>query len=103
MTLTLEERAEVSRKNGAKSRGPVTEAGKLISRENSLKLEIYARVVHLADEDPEKIAAVRQQYYHASPPRSAAAQPLLEDCIYADLSSRRYRLAHDATVANQAA
>jgi hypothetical protein len=37
MPLTREQRAEIARRNGAKSKGPKTEAGKAISRANGLK------------------------------------------------------------------
>ena len=43
--MTKEERAEMSRKNGALSKGPKTEAGKNKSRLNSLKTGEHATVL----------------------------------------------------------
>jgi hypothetical protein len=101
MTRTLEERQHTARVNGSKSRGPTSTTGKLVSRRNSLKLGIYAKVVTLPDEDPELVADLRADWYKDIQPRSRAAEHLLEDCIYADMMSMRTRRAHQTAIANQ--
>src|SRR5271165_7531549 len=51
-TLTPEQRAEISRRNGAKSKGPVTDAGKERSKFNALKHGRYAATIILPGEEP---------------------------------------------------
>jgi hypothetical protein len=46
-------KSETARRNGAKSRGPVTEDGKRASSRNSLKHGIHSTVVVLPHEDEE--------------------------------------------------
>jgi hypothetical protein len=50
-------RAAASRKNGAKSRGPATRAGKVRSAQNALKHGLCAQKYLVADEDQEAFAA----------------------------------------------
>jgi len=49
--LTPEQRAEISRRNGAKGKGPVTDAGKERSKFNALKHGRYAATIILPGED----------------------------------------------------
>ena len=52
MSLTKAQRAEVSRQNGRKSRGPKTDEGKRRSRTNAVKHGMRAEVLPLPNEDP---------------------------------------------------
>src|SRR5215470_1683233 len=61
--LTKEQRAEVSRRNGAKSQGPVTAAGKLRSSRNALKTACTAKVHTLVTDDPDVVQA-RHDLWH---------------------------------------
>ena len=59
---------EASRQNGAKSRGPVTEAGKERSRLNATRHGLCAQAVLLPDEDELACEALVQDYeYHYQP------------------------------------
>ncbi len=45
--MTKEERAEISRKNGAKSKGPISEKGKAKSSRNAITHGAYATLITL--------------------------------------------------------
>src|SRR5262249_36198030 len=60
---TKEQLAEVSRRNGAKSKGPVTAAGKLKSSRNALKTACTAKVHTLVTDDPATVQA-RHDLWH---------------------------------------
>src|SRR3954454_21524640 len=94
--LTPEERAEVSRRNGAKSRGPKTEAGRAASFRNSTNHGMRARVLVMANEDPEVVAARVAEWEGHYPPQSPAARPLVNQCVAATLLSDLCPLAHDS-------
>jgi hypothetical protein len=58
MTLTAEERSEVSRQDGRRSKGPKTPEGKKQSSMNALEHGMRgARALAMANEDPEAVAA----------------------------------------------
>src|SRR5262245_38825761 len=102
MVLTLEERAEVSRKNGAKSRGVKTEAGKQISRRNALKHGVYARTLSLDDEDETEVQALHDAYHESMNPQNPAEAFLVDECFHADVSTQRYRRAEKVLLDQQA-
>src|SRR4051794_19018930 len=99
--LCPEERAEVSRRNGAKSRGPKTEAGRAASSRNSTRHGMRAKVTVMAIEDPEVVAARLAEWDDHYLPRSPAARHLVNQCVAATLLADRCRLAHDAALADQ--
>src|SRR3954447_2794838 len=99
--LTPEERAEISRRNGAKSRGPKTEAGRAASSRNSTKHGMRAKVTVMANEDPELVAALLAEWDDHYLPQSPAARHLVNQCVAATLLADRCRLAHDAALADQ--
>jgi hypothetical protein len=70
MTLTAEERAEVSRRNGRLSRGPKSEETKRISRQNALKFGLRARTIPLPQEDQAAVAALADEWHSYYRPRS---------------------------------
>ncbi len=55
--MTSEDRARISRQNGAKSRGPVTDSGKAKSARNSLKTGEYAKKLSIFHEDAPSVLA----------------------------------------------
>src|SRR5262245_51181912 len=99
MVKTTEERQKTARTNGSRSRGPTSTRGKSASARNSLKLGIYARILHLPDEDPQKLSALRADWYADIQPQSPAACHLLDECIFADIMSQRTRRAHQSEIA----
>jgi hypothetical protein len=65
-------RAEASRKNGAKSRGPRTAEGKARSAQNALKHGLRAeRFVVVGDEDPQEFAALEAALIEELAPEGA--------------------------------
>jgi hypothetical protein len=101
MTLTAEQRADISRENGKKSRGPVSEQGKSRSRLNALRHGLRAEVLPLPNEDPAKVAereAAWNDYYQ---PQSPAAQHLVTECVRATLLADRCHAFHAAALSKQ--
>ena len=72
MALTGEQRREVSRKNGARSRGPKTEAGKRIASRNSFQHGLCSKATVLPNEDPAEVAALRDRWFDDNQPANAA-------------------------------
>src|SRR3954464_4094055 len=99
--LTPEERPEVSRRNGARSKGPKTEAGRAASSRNSTKHGMRAKVTVMANEDPDVVAARVAEWDDHYRPQSPAARHLVNQCVAATLLADRCRLAHDAALADQ--
>src|SRR5262249_14555193 len=101
MTLTAEQRAEISRQNGRQSKGPVSAAGKSRSRANSLRHGLRAEVLPLPNEDPEKVAAREQAWNEYYRPQSPAAQHLVTECVRATLLADRAHAFHAAALSDQ--
>src|SRR4051812_19937516 len=99
--LSPEERAEVSRRNGAKSRGPKTEAGRATSSRNSTMHGMRVKTLVMANEDPGVVAARVVEWVDHYLPQSPAARHLVNQCVAATLLADRCRLAHDAALADQ--
>ncbi len=72
MVLTLEEPQEVSRRNGAKGKGPLSPETKSICSRNALKGGLFARVHNLLDECPLEIAELREKWYADEKPQTAS-------------------------------
>src|SRR5258708_34365850 len=71
MTLTREQRAEVSRTNGRKSKGPVTDGGKKKVSMNAITHGLRAKALSLPGEDPAVAGAradPRLAYYRPASP-----------------------------------
>src|SRR3954471_12972403 len=101
MAQTPEERAATSRANGARSKGPTTDAGKSVASRNSLKHGMTAKKLALANEDPAAIAERTSEWVAHFRPRSPDARHLLDECVRATIQADRYHRAHDAAVAEQ--
>jgi hypothetical protein len=101
MSLTPEQRANISRLNGSKSKGPVTEQGKRKSRANALQHGLRAEVLPLPNEDPVKVAQREQAWNDYYKPQSPAAQHLVNECVRATLFSDRAHAFHAAALSEQ--
>jgi hypothetical protein len=100
--LTKEEKAAVSRKNGALSHGPCTYNGKLISRMNGLRHGMQARTIGvLPGESAEEINNLHNFYMMYYRPASPAARHLTERCFQAELMSLRCDRAQLAIAGHQ--
>src|SRR5262245_42142669 len=69
-TTTAEQRAEISRRNGARSRGPTSPQGKMISSMNAIKHGMAARTPVLFDEDPVEFQGRVDGFFAAIHPRN---------------------------------
>src|SRR3954466_2079767 len=96
--LSPEERAEVSRRNGAKSRGPKIAAGRATSSRNSTKHGMRAKTRGMANGDPEGAAGRVAEWNEHYLPQSPAARPLVNQCVSATLLADRCQLAHDSAL-----
>jgi hypothetical protein len=74
---------EASRANGSKSRGPVTEEGKLASSRNALKHGILSDTVLLPGENPASFEADAQDLFDEHKPVGPTEQELVEIMIVA--------------------
>jgi hypothetical protein len=101
MTLRPEQRAEISRQNGKKSKGPVTEQGKRKSRANAVKHGLRAEVLPLPNEDPAKVAEREQAWNEYYRPQSPGAQHLVTECVRATLLADRAHAFHAAALSKQ--
>jgi hypothetical protein len=101
MAISTEQRQAISRRNGAKSRGPTTEAGKFKSSRNSIKHGFYANVHHTPDERPEETAALRARWYADMGPKSVDEEFLVDECFQGNLRANRVHRAYRALVSGQ--
>jgi hypothetical protein len=101
MTLSAEERAEIARQNGRKSRGPVTDEGKAASRRNAIKHGLRAEVLPLPDDDPEAVLARHEEWADYYGPRGPAAVHLLNECVRATLLADRCDAYHHAALSRR--
>src|SRR3954452_23851186 len=98
---TVEERREISRRNGRKSKGPKTDEGKKQSRMNAFRHGMRAETVPMPNEDPDLAAARGAAWNDYYQPDSPGAQHLVNECARATLVSDRCQRAHDAALADQ--
>ena len=101
MAISVEERREISRRNGAKGRGPRTDAGKFKSSRNNLRHGFFAKVHHTVDENPDEIAQLRERWFADVAPTTVAEEFLTEDCFQGDLRARRVHRAYRAQIVKQ--
>jgi hypothetical protein len=101
MSLSKSERSAINKANAAKSTGPVTDAGKNISKRNSTKHGLTAKQITLPDDDPAVVQALLDEWHADFRPRNAAEKHLVEQCAYAALLQNRVARAHCAAVADQ--
>ncbi len=101
MVLTLEERRTVARRNGSRSRGPLSPDTKRISSRNSLKAGLHARVHDLVDENPADNAELRAQWHRDEQPTTAAEKFLVDECYHGNLMAKRFHRAHARALISQ--
>ncbi len=93
MPLTPEERARISRENGAKSHGPTTEAGKEKSSQNALKTGEYSTKLFppdpavLLNEEPAEYDALVEELRSIYRPVNTLAMR-----IVADIATNRWQI-----------
>ena len=85
------DKAESSRRNGAKSRGPVTPSGRERSSQNALKHGLYSdRVLALSTEQQEELEALRQDYFAEWQPETQSEIDTLEKLVAAEWRFLRF-------------
>jgi hypothetical protein len=94
-------RAEASRRNGAKSRGPKTPETQFICSRNSLKHGCYAVVHSLPDEPHDFAAGLRERWFEEKQPQTREEERLVEEMYRADLMALRYHRAMDRVLFRQ--
>lgn len=88
MKQTSNRRKAASRANGAKSRGPVTAAGKAKSRLNSTKHGCLATVVTLTPEDAETFRKMQELYVARYQPRDQVEYDMVEQIAFYNYQMR---------------
>ena len=90
--------ADTARRNGALSKGPITEAGKARSARNAIRHGVCARTMAPIDaEDAAALAAARRHARPASPPDEAEAH-WVEELVFVAWRQRRLRVLEDAVL-----
>jgi hypothetical protein len=96
-------RAEIARRNGARSRGPVTPAGKARSALNATRHGLCARTLVLEDgEDAMALAELRGALFARWQPFDAAEAHLVEELVFAAWREVRLRAVEDAVLVQAA-
>jgi hypothetical protein len=80
---------ESSRANGARSRGPVTESGKLIASQNARRHALLARIVLLENESPDGFAEVMTDHLERFQPADSVELGMVEEMAAAWWRMRR--------------
>ncbi len=80
---------EASRRNGALSRGPVTEEGKARCQRNALRHGLAARKIVLLDEEEQSFREYHEAFVRDLRPRSALEETLIERIALASWRLRR--------------
>ena len=84
-------RSEAARRNGAKSRGPKTDAGKQRSAQNALKHGMHSRSIVLAGESEAAYQQLRDEYLAENQPQGPAERHLVETLLDAEWRIRSFR------------
>jgi hypothetical protein len=92
---------EASRANGSKSRGPVSEEGKLASSRNALKHGILSDIVLLPGENPESFEADAVDLFEEHKPVGHTEQELVEMMIVARWRRTRVWMMEKTCMAGQ--
>jgi hypothetical protein len=95
-------RAAASRRNGALSKGPLTDETKFISSKNALKDGFHGSVHALPDEPETLPTRLREQWQAEKQPRDLEESVLVEDLFRGHLGQMRYYRARDRMLISQA-
>jgi hypothetical protein len=87
--MSSQQKIDSARANGAKSRGPKTEAGRKISSRNAVTHGLYAKGVVLAKESPEQFQEMLDAYIDQFQPHGPAEIDLIEEMVAAKWRQRR--------------
>ena len=101
MAKTKEERDENSRRNGAKSRGPVTEENKRKVSFNAMRSGYYAEVGPIPNVDPNVYTNLRNDWIDYYKPQSPATFALIDRCVRSTINHDRSQWAHDSIICTQ--
>jgi hypothetical protein len=90
--MYTEKQREASRRNGSKSRGPTSPAGKRISSQNSFKTGLYSQALVTHGEKLEDFEALRDEYYAHHSPQTPEERETLDTVIQLAWQLRRYAM-----------
>ncbi len=82
-------RIEASRANGARSHGPVTDAGKEMSSQNAIKHGLLSRIVVLKNEGPTGFADVMAEHLERFQPADGVEFGIIEEMVTVSWQLRR--------------
>ena len=82
-------RIEASRANGARSHGPVTDAGKEKSSQNAIKHGLLSRIVVLKNEGPTGFADVMAEHLERFQPADGVEFGIIEEMVTVSWQLRR--------------
>lgn len=80
---------DAARRNGAKSNGPKTPAGKAISSANSLRHGMTAKAILLTNENPEAFHKLSEAYYEKFQPADDVERDLVDEMVISKWRQRR--------------
>jgi hypothetical protein len=87
--VSSQQKIDAARANGAKSRGPKTEAGRKISSMNAVTHGFYAKGVVLANESRDEYQQMLDAYLQQFQPQGPAEFDLVEEMVAAKWRQRR--------------
>jgi hypothetical protein len=96
--MSSKRRLQSSRANGAKSRGPTTPEGKLISSQNSTIHSFAAKTLVLTNESRDRFQTLLQSYQHELQPHTQIESDLIEQMAVSKWRRRRLWTVESATL-----
>ena len=87
--MATRKQQEAARRNGAKSRGPVTPEGKARSAQNNARHGLTGQTLVLQNEDPEQFRQLQDSYRSHFEPDNEIEKDLVDDLIAARWRLRR--------------
>ena len=96
--MTSAAQVKANQRNGKKSKGPTSDAGKAISSQNAVIHGALSDRLLLPNEDIDAIAALEQSIYEVYQPRDAVEHALLERIILGYIRQQRLERAENAKI-----